>query len=163
MAYYRNRQNRNKSPKNNHTAYETAVYLLNYRAQSEKDLTRKLKDREYTQEEIDEAMVKLKHYHFIDDESLADDLFEAYRRKGTYGDTYIHQKMKQKGLYTEKHLSMEEEIENGISLIQRKSEISPKILTDYRRAAAFLMRRGFSRSAVLSVLREFDFTDSYEE
>ena len=161
MAYYRNRAK--KTQKNNHTAYETALYLLNYREQSEKELTRKLKDRDYGAEEIEEAMGKLKHYGYIDDETLAEDLFESYRKRGVYGDAYIHRKMKEKGLVTEQHLSLEEETASAISLLQKKAKGSPKLLTDYRRAAAFLMRRGFSRSAMVAALREFDFSADYED
>lgn len=163
MAYYRNRQNRKSQQKTNRTAYEAALHLLNYREQSEKELVRKLKDREYSQEEIEDALVKLKHYHFIDDASMAEDLFEAYRRKGMYGDAYIHQKMKQKGLFTDQHIPVEEEIENAVALVQRKAEITPKLLTDYRKAAAFLLRRGFSGSTIISALREFDFCEIDEE
>ena len=118
---------------------------------------------QYSQEEIEDALVKLKHYHFIDDASMAEDLFEAYRRKGMYGDAYIHQKMKQKGLFTDQHIPVEEEIENAVALVQRKAEITPKLLTDYRKAAAFLLRRGFSRSTIISALREFDFCEIDEE
>lgn len=161
MAYYRNRAK--KAQKNNHTAYETALYLLQYREQSEKDLTRKLKDRDYEAEEIEEAMEKLKYYGYIDDETLAEDLFETYRKRGIYGDAYIQRKLKEKGLETEQHLSLEEETGSAIVLLQKKAKGNPKLLTDYRRAAAFLMRRGFSRSAMTVALREFDFSAEYEE
>lgn len=161
MAYYRNRAK--KPQKNKYTAYETALYLLNYREQSEKELTRKLKDRDYGAEEIEGAMERLKYYGYIDDETLAEDLFEAYRKRGVYGDAYIHRKMKEKGLVTEHHLSIEEETESAISLLQKKAKGNPKLRKEYRRAAAFLLRRGFSPSAVTAALREFDFFADYEE
>lgn len=160
MAYYRNRT---KKRKNNYTAYETALYLLNYRVQSEKELTRKLKEREYSDEDIAAAMEKLKHYQYVDDASMAEDLFESYRRKGLYGDIYIHQKMKLKGLSIDRHISVEEETEWAISLLTKKGQITPKLLEDYGRAAAFLSRRGFSRSAISAALHEFDFSTVYED
>ncbi len=162
MAYYRNKTQKT-SRKNNRTCYEAALHLLSYREQSEKELIRKLKDREYQEKDIDEALVKLRYYHFIDDLSLADELFEAYRKKGLYGDSYIHQKMKQKGLYTEQHIPIDEEITNAVTLLKRKAEVTPKLFSDYRRAAAFLARRGFSHSAIITALRNFDFSDIYEE
>ena len=55
MAYTRKRTAKRTRPKDR-TCYETAVYLLQFRDQSEKDLTRKLKEREYTEKEIEEAM-----------------------------------------------------------------------------------------------------------
>lgn len=82
------------------------MYLLQFRDQSEKDLTRKLKEREYTEKEIEEAMERLRDYEYVNDENLADELFEAYRRRAQYGDAYIHQKLKLKGLATEKTCSL---------------------------------------------------------
>ena len=53
------------------------MYLLQFRDQSEKDLTRKLKEREYTEKEIEEAMERLRDCEYVNDENLADELFEA--------------------------------------------------------------------------------------
>ena len=61
MAYTRKRTAKRTRPKDR-TCYETAVYLLQFRDQSEKDLTRKLKEREYTEKEIEEAMERIKGY-----------------------------------------------------------------------------------------------------
>lgn len=118
MAYTRKRTAKRTRPKDR-TCYETAVYLLQFRDQSEKDLTRKLKEREYTEKEIEEAMERLRDYEYVNDENLADELFEAYRRRAQYGDAYIHQKLKLKGLATEKHLQLEEEIEMAAASCKR--------------------------------------------
>lgn len=166
MAYYQKQTTTVKTKnKKRRSCFDAALHLLGYRAQSEQELTKKLKDREYSAEEIQEAMGKLKHYGYVNDAEYAADLFEAYRAKGTHGDTYIHQKLKLKGLHIEEHLSRQEEIQDCIVLVQKKAEISPNILSSYRRAAAFLARRGFSHSAIITALREFDFSsrEEYEE
>ena len=161
MAYTRKQTKKPTRPKDR-TCYETAVYLLQFRDQSEKDLTRKLKDREYTEKEIKEAMEKLKGYGYVDDENLGDELFEAYRRRAQYGDSYIHQKLKLKGLSTEKHLTMEEEIDMAAVLLQKKWGISPKMRADFKKSVSFLLRRGFSYDAVMTVMHEMDFEETEE-
>ena len=161
MAYTRKRIEKRDRPKNR-TCYETAVYLLQFRDQSEKDLTRKLKEWQYTEKEIEETIAKLKDYEYVNDENLADELFEAYRRRAQYGDTYIHQKLKLKGLSCEKHLTLEEEIEMAAALLRKKWGMSPKMRTDFKKSASFLLRRGFSHDAVMTVMHEMDFEEIEE-
>ena len=141
MAYTRKRTAKRTRPKDR-TCYETAVYLLQFRDQSEKDLTRKLKDREYTEKEIEEAMARLRDYDYVNDENLADELFEAYRRRAQYGDAYIHQKLKLKGLVTEKHLQLEEEIEMAAALLQKKWGMSPKMRDRFQKVSLFPPAKG---------------------
>ena len=146
-----------KKSKGNRTAYDAALNLLRYRAQSEAELRKKLKDREYTEEEIDPAIEKLKHYGYVDDEVMADDLFESLAGRGEYGDRYIQQKMKQKGLVCDRHMSDEDEKEAAKRLLEKKMAVRPGVLPSYQRAAGLLARRGFSFSVISSVLGEFDF------
>ncbi len=152
MAYFRNRTQ--KTAAKTRSCYEAALSLLKYRDNSEQELFRKLSDREYSEKEIEETIARLREVGYVDDATFADDLFEAYRQRGAYGDRYIHQKLKEKGLATEKHLSAEEECEAAASLLFRKVEISPALRENYKKAAAFLFRRGFSAEAVSYAFRE---------
>ena len=101
MAYYLNKMKRT-----NKTAYESAIHLLNYRPQSEYELRTKLARKGYDPDEIGKVMDKLKHYGYLNDSELADDLFDSFRNRKCYGDTYIHQKLKSRGLHTNSHLSV---------------------------------------------------------
>ena len=105
---------------------------------------------------------KLRHYGYLNDSELADDLFVSFRNRKCYGDTYIHQKLKSRGLHTNKHLTAEEEIDIAVSLLEEKVRIKPELLINYRKAAAFLLRRGLSQSAVMTALREVR-TFEYED
>lgn len=107
-------------------------------------------------------MERLRAYEYVNDEDLADELFEAYRRRAQYGDAYIHQKLKLKGLATEKHLQLEEEIEMAAALLQKKWGMSPKLRTDFKKSASFLLRRGFSHDAVMTVMHEMDLEETEE-
>ena len=148
MAYYLNKMKRT-----NKTAYESAIHLLNYRPQSEYELRTKLARKGYDPDEIGKVMDKLKHYGY---------LFDSFRNRKCYGDTYIHQKLKSRGLHTNKHLTAEEEIDIAVSLLEEKVRIKPELLINYRKAAAFLLRRGLSQSAVMTALREVR-TFEYED
>lgn len=155
MASYPNRTKK----KSNRTCYEAALHLLQYRGQSESELRKKLKDREYGTEDIEKTVEKLKYYGYVNDESLAEDVFRSFRVRRCYGDTYIHLKMKDRGLPCPWHIPEEEERDNALSLLTMKSKIVPSILTNYRKAASFLLRRGFSSAAVRHALSELDVRD----
>ena len=162
MAYFRNKTQKKPAAKNR-TCYEAALSLLKYRDNSEKELFRKLSDREYSEKEITETITRLREVGYVDDETFADDLFEAYRQRGAYGDRYIHQKLKEKGLATEKHLSVEEECEAAAALLRRKAEIMPALKENYKKAAAFLLRRGFTTEAVSHAFHEIGEEEAWEE
>ncbi|MEE3451990.1 MAG: RecX family transcriptional regulator [Dialister sp.] len=147
MAYYLNRMK-----KTDRTAYEAALHLLKYRGQSEKELRRKLKDRGYEESEIEKSIEKLKHYGYVDDESLAEDVFRALRNRKCYGDSYIQRKMKDQGLNAPSHVPEEEERKNAVNLLLGRIKIYPGLRDDYRKAASFLLRRGFSSSAIHEAL-----------
>lgn len=98
----------------------------------------------------------------MNDESLAEDVFRSFRVRRCYGDTYIHLKMKDRGLPCPWHIPEEEERDNALSLLTMKSKILPSILTNYRKAASFLLRRGFSTAAVRHALTELGVRDVSE-
>lgn len=149
MAYYRN-----KTGKTEKSCYEAALHLLKYRGQSEMEMRRKLKERSYGEEDIEDTVEKLKHYGYVDDESLAEDVFRAFRSRRCYGNSYILQKMKARGLPCPYRIPEEEERDNAFRLLAARAKTMPSLLTNYRKAASFLLRRGFSSSVILSALRE---------
>lgn len=149
MAYYRN-----KTGKTEKSCYEAALHLLKYRGQSEMEMRRKLKERSYGEEDIEDTVDKLKHYGYVNDESLAEDVFRAFRSRRCYGNSYILQKMKARGLPCPYRIPEEEERDNAFRLLAMRAKTMPSLLTNYRKAASFLLRRGFSSSVILSALRE---------
>lgn len=148
MAYYRNRTRKTTE----RSCYEAALHLLKYRGQSEVEMRRKLKERSYGADEIEETISKLKHYGYVDDESLAEDVFRAFRSRRCYGNTYILQKMKARGLACPYRLPEEEERDNAFRVLTLRAKASPSVLMNYRKAAAFLARRGFSSSIIFAAL-----------
>ncbi len=146
--------------KSDRTAYEAALHLLGYRAQSEQEMRTKLKRKGYGPNDIEETVVRLYRERYLDDEALAEEIFSLYQESLLYGDRYIQGKLRARGLMLEKHLSAEEETEKARQALRAKETIIPGFRENYRRAAGFLLRRGFSPSVVSLVLDE---TEDMEE
>lgn len=138
--------------KSKRNCFDAALSFLSYRSRSEMEMRRKLKDLDYEDTEIDTVIEKLYYYRYLDDESLANDLFDAYKKKKTYGDIYIHQKLKSRGLSSNRHLTEEDEKKMASDLLRKKVSQNPSLLLNRRRAAAMLMRRGFTTQAVMYAL-----------
>ena len=134
------------------TAYEAALFLLRYRPQSEWELKVKLRRKGYAPGEIEETTEKLREARYLNDEELAADLFAYYRGNVLCGDAYIQRKLKARGLSVREHLTEEEEREKAELAFQKKKAIVPALASNYRRAAGFLLRRGFPPFVVREVL-----------
>lgn len=139
--------------KSNKTAFEAALALLARRAQSEWEMRTKLKRKEYTAEEIEETVTRLLASRYINDTELAEEVFLYYREERLYGDRYIQQKLKARGLKSEWHLTREEEEEKAALALQNKEKIIPGFSENYRKAAAYLFRRGFAPGTVSAVMQ----------
>lgn len=133
--------------KNKRTASEAAFHLLGYRAQSEWEIRTKLKQKGYTDEEIQKTVEILYKGKYLDDEALANELFSLYRDNLNYGDRYIQGKLRSRGLTIELHLTDEEEREKAIQALLGKMKTCPGYCENYNRAIGFLSRRGFSYDA----------------
>ena len=63
--------NTKKTGSQNRTVRECALALLEFRDRTEWELRQKLKEREHSAEEIDETVLFLKEYRYLDDEAYA--------------------------------------------------------------------------------------------
>ena len=110
--------------KNKKDVYQAALRLLNYKSQSEYEITYKLKNRGYTNEEINKTIEKLKKLNYINDEKLSIELFNYYKNQNILSNKMIHQKLKQKGLYINLDLSETEELNAAKKIVNLKFKIS---------------------------------------
>ena len=76
-----------------------------------------------------------------------------------YGDSYIHLKMRSRGLITDEHLSHSEEMAAALNVMRSKIKLVSALKKDYKRSAALLYRRGFDTSVICSVLEELHISD----
>lgn len=145
--------------KKNKTAYEAALHLLKYRSQSTYELKKKLKLRKYEMKDIEEAIEKLQDYGYVNDESMAEDIFLRYKEMNAYGDIYIQHKIKMAGLSWDDHLTFDEEMEAAKHVMKVKLSLHPALERNYCKSASILFRRGFKPDVVRNILSELNIHD----
>ena len=140
--------------KNKTSAFDSALRFLGYRALSRKELTEKLSRKGYGSEEIKSVLERLETLHYVDDHSLADEVFACYKKAGGYGNLYIFRKMKLRGLCCTSRLSYEEEVERARILTEKKRSAMERSGRVLQKAASLLSRRGYEASVIAAVLEQ---------
>ena len=142
-------------------AFIAGLRLLSYRDHSEKELVIKLVQKGHKKEYAENAVCKLKEYHYIDDERVAEiyakDLFE---RKGMSVNGIISE-LCRKGIPREIALETVEKLDNEpilriIDLIKKKYY---RYLSDekgVRKTVAALQRLGYRWSDINAALRQYE-------
>jgi regulatory protein len=140
-----NEQKKNK-------ALNKALSLLSKRSYSKGILTQKLREKEYSDEEILEALKKLEEIGFIDDRRYAENLVREYSVLKHYGAYRIKLKLKEKLISDElisasiSEIKQEDELQNIDELakkhIKRNRHLAKEKIVN--RALGYLIRRGYS-------------------
>ncbi|MDF2613890.1 MAG: hypothetical protein K0S71_1676 [Clostridia bacterium] len=131
----------------------------------EKALLEKLKQKEYSDEDITFALNKLKQYNYIDDTKLAEGFVKDKKKFAKKGPKYIAQALRMKGIDYETiskslqdHYSEEEEFENCMSAARKKIETYRKKSDDdyvvRGKLYGYLSGRGFSMQVITKVLEK---------
>ena len=107
----------------NKKAFDAALSMLGYRSYSETEIRAKLRRKGYEEEKIAEAIDRLIQYGYLNDRVLGDEVFEAIKNKGIYGDAYIHRKLAQRGLSSDRHLSRSEEETAARRILEAKIRV----------------------------------------
>lgn len=93
--------------------------------------------------------------------NLADELFEAYRRRAQYGDAYIHQKLKLKGLgYGEAPAAGGRD--HGGRPPAKEVGHEPEAAGQISKVSLLSPAKGFSHDAVMTVMHEMNFEETEE-
>lgn len=145
--------NTKKTGSQNRTVRECALALLEFRDRTEWELRQKLKEREYSAEEIDETVLFLKEYRYLDDEAYADRYIRSCAARKSR--RQIRADLERKGVSREIiDLQLQEKTVDEDSqirkLLQKKGYVPGKRLepAEYRRIMGALGRRGFSGEAI---------------
>lgn len=146
-------RNTKKTGSQNRTVRECALALLEFRDRTERELRQKLKEREYSAEEINETVLFLKEYRYLDDEAYADRYIRSCAARKSR--RQIRADLERKGVsreiidlqLQEKTVDEESQIRK---LLQKKGYVPGKRLepAEYRRIMGALGRRGFSGEAI---------------
>ena len=149
-------ENTKKTGSQNRTVRECALALLEFRDRTEWELRQKLKEREYSTAEIDETVLFLKEYRYLDDEAYAGRYIRSCAARKSR--RQIQADLERKGVSREMiALQLQEEYVDEDSqirkLLEKKGYEPGKRMepAEYRRIMGALGRRGFSGEAIRRV------------
>ena len=142
-----------------------ALHLLEQGDRTKKDLEEKLLKNGYPPEAAEAALAYVESFHYIDDKRYA--LSYIQNQSGRKGRARIQMELRRKGVPQEyidqAFQEMEEETDTEAvirELVQKKRRgQGPMDEKEKQRLYGFLLRRGFSTSDILSVLRGFSEDD----
>ena len=142
-----------------------ALHLLEQGDRTKKDLEEKLLKNGYPPEAVEAALAYVESFHYIDDKRYA--LSYIQNQSGRKGRARIQMELRRKGVPQEyidqAFQEMEEETDTEAvirELVQKKRRgQGPMDEKEKQKLYGFLLRRGFSTSDILCVLREFSEDD----
>jgi len=148
--------------------FQVALYYLNRRDRTQKELTQKLSDRGFDQETALKTIKKLKNLNFVDDERFARNFVKSSFNFKPKGRRRLMFELKRKGLDEElvERVLQDEWTNNEYSLIigQAKKLVKKNSRLqrekNFQRTLGALLRRGFDytvcKKAVLECLDELN-------
>ena len=150
-----------------HRAHEKALYLLEHRAHSKKELADKIARAEFDREAARAAADRMEELGLIDDEQYAYRLAQELFTRKKFGVRRVRQELQQKGIADEiiavvlEELSPEEgeTVEKIREIVERKYPMAREDEKVRRRAVAALQRYGYKLEDIFSVLSEERFEE----
>lgn len=142
-------------------AKKRAMHLLERMDRTEKQLYDKLLQSGYPQECIDNAILYVKKYHYIDDRRYASNYIRCYQDRKSR--LRMQQDLLRKGVsralieeVLEEEFQEDERIQIRSLLEKRGFDATECDEKERQRCYQFLMRRGFKSSDILKVMRDPD-------
>ena len=144
-----------------------AMHILERTDKTEAQLRRKLEESEYPKEAVESAIAYVTSYGYLDDRRYAEHYIE-WKKQGK-GKARLKMELVQKGISREIIEEVLESTDFGetremirqIILKKRKTDI-PMNEKEKQRLYGFLMRKGFSSSDILAVMREEEWRNNAE-
>lgn len=144
-----------------------AMHILERTDKTEAQLRRKLEESEYPKEAVESAIDYVTSYGYLDDRRYAEHYIE-WKKQGK-GKARLKMELVQKGISREIIEEVLESTDFGetremirqIILKKRKTDI-PMNEKEKQRLYGFLMRKGFSSSDILAVMREEEWRNNIE-
>lgn len=142
-------------------AKKRAMHLLERMDRTEKQLYDKLLQSGYPQECIENAILYVKKYHYIDDRRYASNYIRCYQDRKSR--LRMQQDLLRKGVsralideVLEEEFQADERIQIRSLLEKRGFDATECDEKERQRCYQFLMRRGFKSSDILKVMRDSD-------
>ena len=145
-------------------AYNKALYYLGFRMRSEGEVRQKLKEKEYGDAVIDDAIKKLYTHNFLDDQQFSEALMRTQIKSGKKGPRAIQQDMQKRGIDKQMQkdvldsYSEEEQLEVAKGLAEKialkektktPSQINQKI-------SDTLMRKGYNYALIKLAIEDLE-------
>lgn len=148
-----------------HRAHEKALYLLEHRAHSKKELAAKIARSEFDREAANAAADRMEELGLVDDEQYARRLAQELFTRKQFGARRVKQELRQKGIAEEiiavvlEEFSPERDESVGKirEILDRRYPTAREDEKVRRRAVAALQRYGYSMDDVFTVLNEDPF------
>ncbi len=141
------------------SAFDKAINLLTFKDRTTKEIIQKLEEKGYSSEEIEETVVKLSYYGYLNDQNYTVSFIKDNTSKK--GKKLIISELAQKGI----DKSMVNEIYDNIdvdevSVIEdivsrRYNTVDFNDDKTYKRIVGYFLRRGFSYDSIKRVLNKF--------
>ena len=144
-----------------------AMHILERTDKTEAQLRRKLEESEYPKEAVESAIAYVTSYGYLDDRRYAEHYIE-WKKQGK-GKARLKMELVQKGISREIIEEVLESTDFGETREMIRQIILKKLKTDIpmnekekQRIYGFLMRKGFSSSDILAVMREEEWRNNTE-
>lgn len=144
-----------------HKVLDSALNFLSYRARSEKELYKRLKQKEYPNNLILQTIDYCKERGYLDDKEFALSFIRDKTNINKYGPKKIRYELYKKGvsqdiidevLVPDKNEEYDRALELGLKKINKYKNDNRDAI--YRKLGGFLQRKGYSHDIVYKVLRE---------
>lgn len=142
-----------------YSAFDTGLYYITFKDRTLKEIRTKLKEKGYSDSEIDEAVLKLQEYGYINEENYAFSYIKSnISKKGT---RRIARELSGKGLDKDiitAQLDMFDNSEEDVICNMLNSRFSTVDFEDdrqVRRIYSFFARRGFSYGSISNALSKY--------
>ena len=133
--------------------------LLLYRSRTESELRKKLLEREYSEEETEDAIEYVRSFGYLNDSAYAEQY--VISRGSTKGRAALKRELRSKGVSEETIEEAltelpEDDTETILALIEKRAG-PPHVMDEreYRRVFGYLARRGFSGSGIHRALKAY--------
>jgi len=142
-----------------HKATTTALNFLAYRPRSEGEIRRKLHQGHYPDATIEQVLLKLRDWHYVDDQDFARRWIENRSAHRPRGSRLLAQELKAKGIQPEimaEALDGAEldEVSDALDIARQRArklhDLDPQIRE--RRLTGFLARRGYGFDVIRATL-----------
>ncbi|MBP3622211.1 MAG: regulatory protein RecX [Lachnospiraceae bacterium] len=139
-----------------YSAFDTALYYITFKDRTKKEISTKLKEKGYSDLDIEEAILKLKEYGYINEENYAFSYIKSNITKK--GSKLISMELMNKGvsneIIREQLLEFEEREEDVIGNIleSRYAETDFSDERALRRVYSYFARKGFRYDSISNAL-----------